>query len=48
MFLLVYFLHNSYAMELFEDSRGLMMLGAGLGSLLTGIGVMAKMVRFEI
>jgi tight adherence protein B len=48
MFLLVYFLNNSYAMGLFNDPRGLMMVGAGLGSLLVGIGVMAKMVRFEI
>ncbi len=48
MFLLVYFLNHSYAVELFNDPRGMMMIGAGMGSLLTGIGVMAKMVRFEI
>ena len=48
MFLLVYFLNHSYAVELFNDPRGVMMVGAGMGSLLTGIGVMAKMVRFEI
>jgi tight adherence protein B len=48
MFLLVYFLNHDYAMDLFNDPRGLMMVGAGLFSLLIGIGVMAKMVRFEI
>jgi tight adherence protein B len=48
MFLLVYFLNHSYAVELFNDPRGMMMVGAGMGSLLTGIAVMAKMVRFEI
>jgi tight adherence protein B len=48
MFAMVYFLENGYAMELFNDVRGLMMVGAGMVSLLIGIGVMAKMVRFEI
>jgi Flp pilus assembly protein TadB len=48
MFLIVYFLNHDYAMELFEDPRGLMMVGAAMASLFVGIGVMAKMVRFEI
>ncbi len=48
MFLLVYFINRGYVMALFEDVRGMMMLGAGIGSLLMGIAVMAKMVRFEI
>jgi len=48
MFLLVYFMNNEYASGLYSDPRGLMMLGAGMLSLLIGIAVMAKMVRFEI
>jgi len=48
MFLIVFFFNNDYAMNLFNDPRGLVMVGVGMGSLLTGIGVMAKMVRFEI
>ena len=48
MFLLVYFMNNQYASGLYSDPRGLMMMGAGLLSLLIGIAVMAKMVRFEI
>lgn len=48
MFLLVYFLNNDYASGLYGDPRGVMMIGAGLISLLMGIAVMAKMVRFEI
>jgi Flp pilus assembly protein TadB len=35
-------------MELFTDRRGLMMVGVGLTSMLIGVLVMAKMVRFEI
>jgi tight adherence protein B len=48
MFLIVFFLNHDYAMELFDDPRGLMMVGAAMASLFVGIGVMAKMVRFEI
>jgi Flp pilus assembly protein TadB len=33
---------------LFTDPRGWMMLGAGACSMLMGVAVMAKMVRFEI
>ncbi len=37
-----------YAMQLFEDPRGHIILAAGLSSLLVGVLVMAKMIRFEI
>lgn len=37
-----------YAMQLFEDPRGHIILAGGLGSLLVGVLVMAKMIRFEI
>jgi Flp pilus assembly protein TadB len=35
-------------MQLFEDPRGHIILAAGLSSLLVGVLVMAKMIRFEI
>ena len=41
-------LNPGYVNTLFIDSRGIMMIGAGLVSLTIGILVMAKMVRFEI
>lgn len=41
-------LNPTYVNTLFDDPRGLIMVGFGMASLLTGIGVMAKMVRFEI
>lgn len=37
-----------YIMLLFVDVRGLMLVGLALGMLLTGIGIMVKMARFEI
>lgn len=36
-----------YALTLFEDPRGIVMVVIGLASLLAGVVVMAKMVRFE-
>jgi tight adherence protein B len=48
MFVILYLVNSSYASQLFQDRRGLIMLGAGLGSIMTGIAVMMKMVRFEI
>lgn len=48
MFGLLMLLNASYAMELVTDPRGNMLLGAGLGILAVGVGVMWKMVRFEI
>lgn len=38
----------TYLQPLFTDERGWVMIGMGFASLLVGIGVMAKMVRFEI
>ncbi len=41
-------LNPNYLSLLFDDPRGLFMVAFGMASLLTGIGVMAKMVRFDI
>lgn len=41
-------LNHAYVGTLFSDPRGMVMVGFGLASLMTGILVMAKMVRFEI
>jgi tight adherence protein B len=41
-------INPGYAMQLFHDTRGHVMLGAGFTSLATGALVMAKMIRFEI
>src|SRR5260370_7330002 len=38
----------TYIMPLFADVRGLMLVGVAVGMLLTGIGIMVKMARFEI
>jgi len=48
MFGIIFMLNPGYEMELFTDPRGRMMLGAGLVTMLMGIAVMAKMVKFEI
>ena len=48
MFGIIFMLNPGYEMELFTDPRGRMMLGAGLVTMLVGIAVMAKMVKFEI
>lgn len=48
MFGILLLVNPSYATELFHDPRGHMLLAAGLGSMGLGIGVMMKMVRFEI
>jgi tight adherence protein B len=45
---LILSVNYDYAIQLFEDSRGLVMVGAGLTSFLIGTVVMAKMVRFEV
>jgi tight adherence protein B len=42
------FVNPGYIDSLFTDPRGWMMIGMGLTSLLIGIGVMAKMIKFEI
>ena len=38
----------AYIMPMFTDYRGLFMVSFAVGMLLTGIGVMVKMARFEI
>lgn len=48
MFGIIFMLNPGYETELFTDPRGRMMLGAGLVTMLMGIAVMAKMVKFEI
>ena len=48
MFLMVQALNPDYAGQLFTDPRGLVMVGAGIGSMLVGIAIMMKMIRFEI
>ena len=45
---LILTVNYSYAIQLFTDPRGLVMVGCGLLSFTIGIVVMAKMVRFDI
>ncbi|MEQ8604723.1 MAG: type II secretion system F family protein [Marivibrio sp.] len=48
MFCIIWLVNQPYVMELFTDPRGHIMIGVGLGSILFGALVMAKMVRFDI
>ena len=48
MFGIIMTMNYGYAMELFRDPRGLVMLGMGLSSFGLGIFAMARMIRFEI
>ncbi|MBK8907625.1 MAG: type II secretion system F family protein [Rhodospirillales bacterium] len=48
MFAIVNVVNPGYASDLFTDPRGLVMVGAGLLSMLIGVAVMIKMIRFEI
>jgi tight adherence protein B len=48
MFGIIYTLNRPYVMQLFTDPRGMFLIGAAGFSLLLGIVVMAKMIRFEI
>lgn len=48
MFSILLIVNPGYATELFHDPRGHMLLAIGIGSMLLGIGVMMKMIRFEI
>jgi tight adherence protein B len=48
MFSIMMLTNSDYAMEIFIDPRGLIMVGIGFFSLFIGIIVMAKMVRFEV
>ena len=45
---LILAVNYNYAIQLFTDDRGLVMVAFGLFSFTIGIGVMAKMVRFEV
>jgi tight adherence protein B len=45
---LILLISPSYITPLFTDSRGLVMVGIACGMLLTGIGIMSKMIKFEI
>ncbi|MDJ0944305.1 MAG: type II secretion system F family protein [Kiloniellales bacterium] len=45
---MIYLVNPNYIMKLFIDPRGHMLLGIGLCSFVVGIGVMIKMVKFEI
>lgn len=48
MFVLIMMVNYDYAITLFTDRRGIMMVLAGLVCYAVGIGVMVKMIRFEI
>ncbi len=48
MFAILMFVNRPYVLRLVEDPRGWVLTGIGCASLVTGIGIMAKMVRFEI
>lgn len=48
MFLVLLLVNQGYVMELFVDPRGHFLVGASLFSMAIGIGVMMKMVRFDI
>jgi tight adherence protein B len=45
---IISFVNPSYMDVLFTDPRGWVMIGIGLTSLLVGLAVMAKMIKFEI
>jgi tight adherence protein B len=42
------FTSPTYIAPMFSDVRGLMLFGVAVGMLLTGVGIMVKMARFEI
>jgi tight adherence protein B len=48
LFGVLYALNPEYVMTLFTHPKGPWLIGAGLASMGMGVGVMAKMVRFEI
>lgn len=48
MFGIIFSTNTEYAMQLFTDPRGHLLIGAGLLSQTIGVAIMAKMVRFEI
>ncbi|MGH7002717.1 MAG: type II secretion system F family protein, partial [Alphaproteobacteria bacterium] len=48
LFGILYVLNHDYVMMLFTHPKGPWLLGLGFGMLTIGVGVMAKLVRFEI
>jgi tight adherence protein B len=48
MFGILFLMNRGYVMLLFNDARGMIMIGIGLFMMLLGVMVMAKMVKFEI
>jgi tight adherence protein B len=42
------FVNPGYMTTLWTDPRGIVMIGVGLTSLLIGVGVMIKMIKFDI
>ena len=48
MFAIMFAINQPYVMTLFTDPRGLAMVGFAFACLAVGVGVMWKMVRFEI
>lgn len=48
MALIIYFVNRDYIMILFTDPRGYLLLAMGGASMLTGILVISKMIRFDI
>ena len=46
--LILFMTSPSYIMPLFTDPRGLILVGIAVGMLVTGIGIMVKMAKFEI
>lgn len=48
MFGLLWLANEGYVGTLLTDPRGMYLIGTGLGMIGSGVGVMAKMVRFEI
>jgi tight adherence protein B len=48
MFMLLYLVNGPYVMQLLNDHRGMMMVGAGLTSLALGVFIMMRMTKFQI
>ena len=46
--IMLMFTSPTYISPLFTDVRGLILLGVAVGMLLTGVGIMVRMARFEI
>jgi Flp pilus assembly protein TadB len=42
------FTSPTYIAPMFTEQRGWMLFGIAIGMLLTGVGIMVKMARFEI